>query len=164
MLSPGFARREDTPAMAPGGRTKVAPSPNRATTYCLPPILNEDGARNPGCVALFDEVAGTEGRVVRDGDDIALEFRVPAGDEAEAVPDGVRQGHGDGQAGRPVKTYAAASGQGELPEGEQRIGHDAVVGGGFCKVDSYGHDAVARTDDLTSICHCQGFGPRSHCN
>jgi len=96
---------------------------------------------------------------VRDGDDIALEFRVPAGNEAKSVPDGVCQGHGDRQAGWPVKTNAAAPGQGELPEGEQRIGHDAVVGGGFGKVDPNSYDAVARISDLTSVCRGQGFGP-----
>src|SRR5579862_2559937 len=46
-----LAGREVTPAIAPTGRTKV-PSANSATTYCVPPTLNNGGASSPGSTLL----------------------------------------------------------------------------------------------------------------
>src|SRR5579883_3424434 len=48
--SPGAAGRNGTPAMRLGFPTKVKPSENRPTKYCLPPILKLAGARTPGAM------------------------------------------------------------------------------------------------------------------
>src|SRR5579871_3177646 len=60
MVSPGLAGREASPAIAPCGRTYVLPGRN-ATTYCLPPSLNDAGASNPGSVAFTVTLNGMLG-------------------------------------------------------------------------------------------------------
>ena len=52
MTSPGLARREAYPEMAPGGATKVAKSGNSAPKSCAPPIFRYPGANIPAAVGF----------------------------------------------------------------------------------------------------------------
>lgn len=72
-----------------------------------------------------------EVRVVGDGDDEGGEFRVPAGDIAVAVGDGVGERHGHGQAGGAGEADAFAAFEGERFQGFEGGGDQGLVGGGF---------------------------------